>query len=143
MDRLTEIRTKIECYQHFLEDLDEITSALETNTGLGLFLQAESQYAIDNPEIELLLNSHEALRWIKRDSHREDYINILLALWARANAKMGEIAFILENSIDYLQNEEDEILHAMECHEASTHFEDYMNEPTEQSANRQKGADNE
>lgn len=131
MDRLTEIRTEIECYQSFLEDLEEITSALETNTGLGLFLQAESQEAMNKAKIRGLIYNHEALHWIKRDSHKQDYIDILLVLWARANAKMGEIAFFLEESIGNLENEEDEILAAMECHEASTHFEDFMNEPIE------------
>ena len=32
---------------------------------------------------------------------------------------------------DYCKQCQEEILAAMECHEASTHFEDYMNEPTE------------
>lgn len=114
MDRLTEIRTKIECYQYFLEDLEEITSALETNTGLGLFLQAEAEDAIYNRRLGLLINNHEALPWINRDAHKDDYIGILLRLWARANAKMGEIAFILEESIGQLEAEEDEILADME-----------------------------
>lgn len=114
MDGLTEIRTKIECYQNFLEDLEEITSALETNTGLGLFLQAESQEAVYNQRLSMLLHEHKALPWIKREAHKDDYIGILLLLWARANAKMGEIAFLLEESIGQLQNEEDEILADME-----------------------------
>lgn len=121
MDRLTEIRTKIECYQNHLEDLEEITSALETNTVLGLFLKAEAEDAIYNRGLGLLINNHEALPWIKRDAHKDDYIGILLRLWARANAKIGEIVFLLEESIGQLENEEDEILADME-----------------QSANRQK-----
>lgn len=122
MDRLTEIRTRIECYQAFLEDLDEIASALETNTGLGLFLQAESQDAVYNAKLTALLSNHEALPWIKRETHQEDYIGILLMLWAKANTKMGEISYILEASIAQLVNEEDKILADME-----------------QSVNRQKG----
>lgn len=115
MDRLTEIRTKIECYQNHLEDLEEITSALETNTGLGMFLQAESYEAIISPSRAAnLVYSHEALPWIKREAHKDDYINILLLLWAKANAKIGEIAFLLEESIGQLQDEEDEILADME-----------------------------
>ena len=114
MDRLTEIRTKIECYQNFLEDLEEITSALETNTGLGLFLQAESQEAVYNQRLSMLLHNHEALPWIKREAHKDDYIGILLLLWAKANAKMGEIAFLLEESIGELEFEEDEILTDMQ-----------------------------
>lgn len=114
MDRLTEIRTRIECYQHHLEDLEEITSALETNTGLGLFLQTEYERAINNPQPYILLHNHEALHWIKRESHKDDYIDILLLLWGRANYKMGKIAFILEESIEQLQNEEAEILVDME-----------------------------
>lgn len=120
MDRLTEIRTKIECYQNFLDDLEEITSALETNTGLGLLLQSESNDAINFTNAEELICSHEALPMINRlcyrqiDTKARDYINILLVLWAKANAKMGEIAFFLEESIGQLQNEEDEILADME-----------------------------
>jgi len=125
MDRLTEIRTRIECYQDFLDSLEEITSALETNTGLGLFLQAESETRA-NMNITSMIEAHEVLPWIKRDSHLQDYVDILLALWGRANAKMGEIAFLLESSIEALENEEDEILNDMQ-----------------ESANRQKGADNE
>ncbi|MBO7732851.1 MAG: hypothetical protein J6S67_09870 [Methanobrevibacter sp.] len=115
MDRLAEIRTKIECYQNHLEDLNEITSALETNTGLGLFLQAESYEAVISPSRAAnLVYNHEALPWIKREAYKDDYINILLLLWAKANAKIGEIAFLLEESIEQLQNEEDEILADME-----------------------------
>ena len=115
MDRLTEIRTKIECYQNHLDDLEEITSALETNTGLGLFLQAESYEAVVSPSRAAnLVYNHEALPWIKRESHKDDYISILLLIWAKANAKIGEIAFLLEESIEQLQNEEDEILADME-----------------------------
>lgn len=125
MDKLTEIRTTIECYQRFLEDLEEITSSLETSTGLGLFLQAEAEGAIYNPKLSALVHNHEALPWIKRDNHREDYIGILLLLWGRANAKIGEIAFLIEESIEQMQNAEDKILENMK-----------------QSANRQEGADN-
>lgn len=114
MDRLTEIKTRIDCYQAFLGDLEEITSALETNTGLGLFLQTESQEAVYNQRLTSLLYNHEALPWIKRESYQEDYIGILLVLWARANAKMGEISYLLEESISQLVNEEDEILEQME-----------------------------
>lgn len=114
MDRLTEIRTRIECYQNHLEDLEEITSALETSTGLGLFLQAESERAINNPQTCISLHNHEAIHRIKRESHKDDYIDTLLVLWARANAKIVEIAYILEESIGQLQNEEDEILADME-----------------------------
>ena len=120
MDKLTEIRTRIECYQDFLEDLEEITSALETNTGLGLLLQSESNDAINFTNAVELICSHEALSMIKRLCYRQldpiarDYINVLLVLWARANDKMGEIAFLLEESIEQLQNAEDEILADME-----------------------------
>lgn len=127
MDRLTEIRTQIECYQNFLEDLEEITSALETNTGLGLVLQNDSMDIINFTNTEELIDTHKAIKVAKRLCYRHldpivrDYVNVLLVLWARANAKMGEIAFLLEESIGQLQNEEDEILADME-----------------QSANRQK-----
>lgn len=115
MDRLTEIRTKIECYQNHLEDLEEITSALETNTGLGLFLQAESYEAIISPSRAAnLVYNHEALPWIKKEAYKDDYIGILLLLWAKANAKIGEIAFLLEESIGQLENEEAKILADME-----------------------------
>lgn len=120
MSSLEEIRTKIECYQNFLEDLEEITSALETNTGLGLLLQSESNDAINFTDAEELICSRKVLSMIKRLCYRQvdpkarDYINVLLVLWARANAKMGEIAFLLEESIEQLQIEEDEILADMQ-----------------------------
>ena len=114
MDRLTEISTRIKCYQEFLDDLEEITSALDTNTGLGFFIQVESEKVMYNQKLRAMISKHEALPWIKRDGHKEDYIGMLLILWARANAKIGEIAFLLEESIDYLERKEDEILDDME-----------------------------
>ena len=36
-----------------------------------------------------------------------------------------------DSHTDYCKQCQEEILVAMECHEASTHFEDYMNEPIE------------
>lgn len=120
MDRLTEIRTKIECYQNFLEDLEEITSALETNTGLGLVLQSYSMDVINFTNTEELIDTHKAIKVAKRLCYRHldpiarDYINVLLVLWARANAKMGEISSLLEESIGELEFEEDEILTDMQ-----------------------------
>lgn len=115
MDRLTEIRTRIDCYQDFLEDLEEITSALETDTGLGMFLQAESYKATISPsKAANLVYNHEALPMIKKEAYKDDYIGILLLLWAKANAKIGEISYLLEASISQLVNEEDKILEHME-----------------------------
>ena len=132
---LTEIRQKIEDYTSFLDDLQEITDALETNSGLGLFLQSESQDVLYCTHALSMINNHDALKRIKRHYYRQidpiirDYISVLLCIWAKTNAKIGEISFLLETSIEQLEQEEQETLNAMECHENSLHMGDYMNEP--------------
>ena len=128
---LTEIRQKIEDYTSFLDSLQEITDALETNSGLGLFLQD----VLENTHALLMINNHDALKRIKRHYYRQtdpiirDYISVLLCICAKTNAKIGEISFLLETSIEQLEQEEQETLDAMECHENSLHMGDYMNEP--------------
>lgn len=117
---LGEIRQKIEDYNDFLDSLEEISNALETSTGLGLFLQYESEEALQNTNALKMINDHDALKRIRRHYYRyadpviKDYINVLLVIWAKTNAKIGEIAFLLENSVEELEDEEAEILDRME-----------------------------
>lgn len=113
MNRLTEIKTRTEDYQCFLESLDEISEILETSREFGLLLDEIN---------DIFYIKHETMNFSCKEifydiTRREDYEKIafvLMSMWIRVNAKLGEIAFMLENDIEAMEEEETEILDDME-----------------------------
>lgn len=103
---LEEIRTRITDYEDFMNSLEEISEIMENNTGLGLLLSE-----LGEPEYHLF---NEIKYGLER---REDYkplAEVLLLIWQRINAKLGEISFMIDNDLDELNFREAEILDDME-----------------------------
>lgn len=96
---------------------------------------------------EHLLGANNALCTL-REEIMPDFKNDALALMSEYGYDTVQIIEHIFHSLEvwsdvhlkYLQDEADwaeaQILNKMECHEASTHFEDYMNPPQEQSGTR-------
>lgn len=109
---LDEVRRQTEDYTHFLESLDEISEALEINT--GTYMELEYMYDFNKETIEQDYSNKWKYNQRFYERNPQVLANVLLAMVMRAHAKMGEIAFMLENDVENLYEREAQILDDME-----------------------------
>lgn len=109
---LDEVRTKIDDYMNFDDSLQELSEALEINT--GTYMQLQSIYEDNATEIEKTYNNRWAMDYRHLCRNPQELADILLAIFVHAHAKIGEISFMLENDIGILNDRETEILDRME-----------------------------
>ena len=112
---LDEIRTRIDDYCDFDDSLQEISEVLEINT--GTYMQLHSIYDDNADEIEGAYAKRWAMNYKHLCRNPQELAYILLAIFVRAHAKIGEIAFMLENSINALNDRESETIDDMMIHE--------------------------
>lgn len=122
------IQTKIEDYSKFMESLEEISSITELRE-ISFLRELYAERALSAEITHLKVIDKE----IGLDDLREDKLlaDYLLVITLRTCNKIGDIASMVKQGLNFYSHEEDNILEQMECAEASNHFEDYMNPPEE------------
>lgn len=112
---LTEIRTKLDCYRDFNDSLLEISESLGVPSGTGMYLShLADEYEHMGDFYELYQSSIYGIRLSRLDSDKDFLAKILLFMWRNAHAKLAEISFLLEQSIEALEIVETKTLNDME-----------------------------
>ena len=112
---LDEIRQRIGDYNNFLDSLSEISEVLDVPSGTGMYIShLADEYEAKGDFHELKESSIYGIRLSRLNNDTDFLAKVLLFMWRNAHAKIGEISFLLEQSIETLEILESKTLDNME-----------------------------